>query len=219
MAFRFYEKNLGHRAVNIEGLNPDNPSQYVMLSYIKPFRHHSNVGGWNEDPDMPGQSLLFGREHVYPAMISHLYSSGDVPHAVTDALAMAHKATQGNITYDSTLSDYSSHLVRHALRKGLVKENPDNPSAGVHAETDESEDYNPLFHYREPLPFRNLGSSASASNAASYIAGSGYHEIPEHKAQEAREYLRGLVSKPQPKPEEVPVQFDHPDLFDPKLRG
>ena len=184
----------------------------AMTHYPKHFVNYSH-GGWDEDPDMPGQSLLFGSESHHPGEIASLYATPRAHHLVTTLLAMAHKRDQGDITYNEALSPYSAKLVQKALEKGLVKENPVHSAVAVDQQVDDDK-FDKDINGRNPRRRTDESSVSTFEDAKPYAIPE--LEINEEHVGRAKEYLRAIMGHPtvEPEPKAPSLQFQQTDLFE-----
>lgn len=119
---------------------------------------------WHEDDDKSGrlQPVLFTQDT--PKLVS-LASSRKMTHTVPTLLGLSYNQTGGHMTYDESLSEYSSPIVKKALARGWVSTNPDNETGEITNE----ETFDDDGMYSHPYRHGNEVSTAEVSQAKATV--------------------------------------------------
>lgn len=169
----------------------------AKMSVKHPINKYAYYGTDHHYFNHGGQGELFYSEHR-PAKIQTLHASGGAPHLVTALLAHAHRVHKGDLTYSDDLSPYSSPIVKHAVEKGYVKQNPEKDYSELEDDAEYMADSRAYDRSHKLSPAAGYGPTRAAEVIDEVHS---YHEeVPQHEIAASKAHLRTLAGTSRFKP-------------------
>lgn len=168
---------------------------------------NSRAEGLNEDLELQGKHpKLF---HDVPGRIETTMAHPEARHLVPGIIGLALTAAGPNPTYDDSLSEYSSPLIKKGLASGFLTPNPRNPTG------DPTNDYNFGYTAESNSVHHSLLHDKSMADPDT-----GYPQmrVGDEEMAQGRDALRQAIATGR-KPHLSPQQFSRNKVPHPQLPG